>query len=423
MLDAPVIGDQTGTLATPAARFLDSLGVCTHVAQGVDDPLHSADAMSYAGIRNFRDDGKLSTVPAWSLMHQRAGVKGCILGRQNLDAILDIARRLHAEGALLAVEGPNEPNNFPVTYLGARSDFRTTFLPVAYFQRDLYAAVKADPQLAGVPVFHSSEAGGAQPDNVGLQFLTIPSGRDTVLPTGTQYADYANVHNYVCGHRHELTNNVAWKAADPTLAGDWDGMWAEYGETWHRKFKGYSKKELLALPRVSTETGWWTEGKKDAISEEQQASLYLDVYLSSFKQGFAYTFLYKLRDDPKQGYTGIFHYSWQPKPAARALHSFTSLLGDTRERVPGRLDYTLEGGGGNVHDLLLQKSDGRFVLIVWGERFDGQRELVRVRFGREQPLARVFDPLIGEEPTSAHKATKQLALTLTDHPLLVELTR
>jgi hypothetical protein len=63
-------------------------------------------------------------------------------------------------------------------------------------QRDLYRAVKSDPVLAKYPVWSISE-GGAEKDNVGLQFLTIPAGAGTVMPEGTRFADFANVHNYI----------------------------------------------------------------------------------------------------------------------------------------------------------------------------------------------------------------------------------
>ena len=76
------------------------------------------------------------------------------------------------------MEGPNEANNWGVTYNGQKSQATVTFIPVANWQRAFYEKVKSDP------VFHASEAGGSEPDNVGLQFLTIPED-----------ADYANVHN------------------------------------------------------------------------------------------------------------------------------------------------------------------------------------------------------------------------------------
>ncbi|PMX02929.1 glycosyl hydrolase, partial [Pseudomonas sp. FW215-L1] len=84
-----------------------------------------------------------------------------------------------------------------------------------------------DPELQKYPVFHVSE-GGAETDNVGLQFLAIPKGATTLLPAGTEFADYANVHNYVSANG-VLEDNQAWQAADPTLNSRWDGLFGEYG--------------------------------------------------------------------------------------------------------------------------------------------------------------------------------------------------
>ncbi|HEX5660517.1 MAG TPA: hypothetical protein VFX59_25155, partial [Polyangiales bacterium] len=142
--DTPVVAGATATqdlpgiVAVPASSLLNSLGVCTHVGQGVDDPAKSADAMRYAGLRNFRDDGNPQAVPGWLTMHQRAGVRGSIITNSNIDSTLTMAKQLYASDALLAVEGPNEPNNFPVTYQGKTSDYHSTFMPVAQLQRDLY---------------------------------------------------------------------------------------------------------------------------------------------------------------------------------------------------------------------------------------------------------------------------------------------
>lgn len=186
------------TTAVPVSDFLNSIGVCTHIGQGVDNASQSATAMAYAGIRNLRDDGRSGHIQDWITVYNLSGVRTALLTDQNITSTITMAKQLRAAGALLAVEGPNEPNNWPVTYQGQTSS-STTSLPIAKFQRDLYAAVKADTGLKGVPVFHSSEAGGSEPDNCGLQFLTIPAGAGTLMPDGTVYADYANTHNYVCG--------------------------------------------------------------------------------------------------------------------------------------------------------------------------------------------------------------------------------
>jgi hypothetical protein len=411
-----VIGDPTGVTAVRAIDFLSSIGVCTHVGQGVDDPDKSATALSFAGIRNIRDDGNTAHVQDWIAMHQSSGVRLSLLTNQDVGSTVTMAKQLNAAGALLAVEGPNEPNNFAVTYEGQTSG--TTFVPVAKLQRDLYAAVKAEPSLAGVPVFHASEAGGSEPDNVGLQYLTIPADAGTTMEAGTRYADYANTHNYVCGHSSQLDDNTAWNASDPTLNGDWDGPYVEYGVTWHEHFAGYTNPELIALPKVTTETGWVTMGT-NAITQEQQARLFLDLYLSAYKRGFAYTFIYMLRDDANQGYWGLFDTSYTAKRSGTYLHNLTTILADTSARTPGKLDYTITGEPASVHDLLLQKSDGTFALVVWNDRPSGGSDSISVGLGASRAKVAVFDPTMGATATQSLANVAAVPLTLTDHPVVI----
>jgi hypothetical protein len=414
------IGDPTGVTAAPALDFLTSIGVCTHVAQGVDAPQPSAQAISYAGIRNLRDDGRASAVPGWIAMHQSSGVRVALLTDQVVASTLAMAEQLNAAGALLAIEGPNEPNNFPVTYENQTSSFTTTFAPVAHLQRDLYAAVKADAALAGIPVFHSSEAGGAEPDDVGLQFLTIPTGANIAMPDGTRYADYANTHNYVCGHTQQLVDNVAWNASDPTLNGDWDGTYVEYGHTWHKGFTGYASPDLVTLPKVTTETGWMTAGT-GAITAEQQARVFLNLYASAFARGWSYTFIYMLRDDPAQGAWGLFDVQYNPKPAAIYLHNLTTILGDTATVSPHHLDYAIASSPATLHDLLLETSRGTFELVVWNDRPSGGSDDIVVDLKRPRASVTIYDPTTGTAPIETMTNVASVALTLTDHPVVIEL--
>ena len=413
-------GDPTGVAAIAASSFLDSIGAGAHVAQGVDDPTKSAAALLYAGIREMRDDGNPSVVGSWIAMHQSAGIRLSLLTNQDVASTTDMAKQLNAAGALLAVEGPNEPNNFPVTYMGQTSSYTTTFLPVAQLQRDLYAAVKAEPTLKGIPVFHSSEAGGSEPDNVGLQFLTIPTGAGIAMPDGTAYADFANTHNYVCGHSSSYVDNAAWDASDPTLNGDWDGPYVEYGHTWHGGFTGYSNADLTTLPKVTTETGWVTTGT-GAITTEQQGRLFLDLYLSAYKRGFAYTFIYMLRDDPVQGYWGLFDTSYNPKTSGTYLHNLTTILADTGAAAPGKLDYSIANEPATVHDLLLRKSSGHFELVVWDEKLSGGTDSVTVDLTTSRPTVSVYDPTMGTAAVQTLQTVSSVPLTLSDHPVIVEI--
>ena len=414
--------------AVRASDFLDSLGVCTHITQGEDNPTKVAACLAYAGIRAVRDDGSKNpkTLQSFLDVHKACGAKMVLLPiNGDIAASLAEYEMLAGAGALLAAEGPNEPNNWHVTYQGAASSNKTS-LPLARFQKDLYAAVKADPKLAGIPVFHSSEAGGSQPDNCGLQFLTIPHAAGALLPEGTKYADYANPHNYVCDHLKGITeDNIAWNAEDPTLNGKWDGLYVEYGHTWWGKgFNGYTKDQLQTLPRVTTETGWSTRvgggGHPNAISEAEQGKLFLNLYLDAVKRGWTYTFIYMLRDSRGQGYWGLVHSDYTPKPSATYLHNLTTILADKPAAfAPKQLRYAIPGKPATVHDLLLQKTDGQFDLAVWGEQVKGISS-VTVDLGSLCRAVTVYDPTLGTAAVQSLGDVRSVPLTLSDHALIIE---
>ena len=236
--------------AASSAIFLSSLGVNTHVDQGYN-PVPYVEMLRYTGIRDIRDGTR--NTPGYVMLHEETGVRVDIVGI-DVSGFMAAAKALAKADALLSLEGPNEPNNFPIIYHGQRGGGESSWVPVAQLQRDIYGTVKSDPLLKRYPIFHVSE-GGAEEENVGLQFLTIPKGAETLFPEGTQYADYANPHNYVIGTAGTYEDNQAWHAADPVAGRCWDGLYGEYGKTWNKGFAGYPNKELETLPKVSTETG------------------------------------------------------------------------------------------------------------------------------------------------------------------------
>jgi hypothetical protein len=425
---SPAVEDET--TAVKANEFLNSIGVCTHISQGKDNPTKVAECLTYAGIRGIRDDGSRNpgTLQSFIDVYKNSGAKVVLLPiNGNVEASLNEYETLAAAGALLAAEGPNEPNNWRVTYNGATSSNQTS-MPIAQFQKDLYAAVKADPKLAGIPVFHSSEAGGSQPDNCGLQFLAIPAGAGTKMPDGTVFADYANTHNYVCARdlKGITEDNIAWNAEDPVLNGKWDGLYVEYGHTWWGKgFDGYTRAQLETLPRVTTETGWSTRagggGHHSAITEEEQGRLFLNLYLAAFKRGWSYTFIYMLHDHPGDGYWGLVHTDYTPKLSATYLHNMTTILVDKSSSfTPGKLRYAIAGKPVTVHDLLMQKSDGTFELAVWGEQVKGSNDIT-VSLGAACASVKVYDPTVGTAPVQTLANVNSVPLTVGDHALIIEI--
>jgi len=412
-------------IAIPATDFLNSIGTQSAISVRGESFQKTLDCAKYLGVRWFRA-GIEGNVPIQQYieLHKKDGLKyswGLGSGDSDLPNLIATARQVAAAGALLAFEGPNEPNNWGITYQGQAGGRDLSWIPVAKLQRDLYKAVKGDPVLKKYPVFSISE-NGAETDNVGLQYLTIPKGAGALLPDGTQYADYANVHNYIYHPNSPgLADNKTWNAADPTQVCKVDGLYGEYGVTWRHHFPGYSGTALLNLPRVTTETGCTIGGD---VTEEIHALNLLSMYLDQFKRGWSYTNVYLLRDRVDEAGNqkfGFYRPDYTPRKAAVYLHNLTTILADTGAlRKPGKLRYSIPGEPATVHDMLLEKSDGVFELIVWGERVKGS-DRVTVQLGSAHPSIAVYDPTVGVTPIETHQRVNSLALTLSDHPVILAL--
>jgi hypothetical protein len=417
--------------AIPTADFLDSIGIDTTFPDRGQPLDKTVEMIKYVGFRWVRggieglSDKGPTTVQTYVDLNKKTGVRfswGLVSGGTNLTKLIDSAKKLAEADALLSFEGNNEPNNWGVTYQGEKGGGKApSWLAVAKLQRDLYAAVKSDVVLKKYPVWSISE-NGAQRDNVGLQFLTIPKGAGTLLPEGTKFADYANVHNYVYHPSSPgLMDNRTWNAADPGPACKVDGLYGNYGRTWAKHFPGYSEKELLTLPKVTTETGCTIGGP---VTEEIHGLNLLSMYLDQYKRGWKNTSVYILRDRTDEGGNqkfGFYDRDYKPRKAAVYLHNLTMILADNgAARKPGQLRYAIPTQPATVHDMLLQNSDGTFRLVIWDERVKGE-DRVTVEFGEEHATAKVYDPTVGTEPAQSLTNVRSLPLTLTDHPLIVAL--
>ena len=419
--------------ARPTAAFLDSLGINTTFPDR-GQPLNRTIAMvRYCGFRWVRGgiegltDHGPTTVQTYLDLHRATGVRfswGLVSGGTDVHKLIETAHVLAKADALLAFEGNNEPNNWGVTYQGQTGGGHApSWRAVATLQRDVYRTVKADPLLARYPVWSMSEV-GAERDNVGLQFLTLPPGANALLPAGTVYADAANCHNYIYHPNSPVpVDNNTWNAADPTAACRVDGLYGNFGHTWGAGFTGYPQPQLDVLPRVTTETGAQIAGP---VTERVQAMNLMSMYLDQFARGWSHTAIYLLRDREDEGGNqkyGFYRPDYAPRLAAVYLHNLTTTLAETgpvRRTAAGTasLDCTVVAPPPTVHELLLQRADGTFQLIVWDERVGGQ-DRVTVRLGGARRAVTVYDPTVGVGPVRTEPGVNSVELTLSDHPLVL----
>lgn len=330
-------------------------------------------------------------------------------------------------GYLLGIEGPNEPDIFTLTYQGATNANGASWEPVAKLQRDLYAAVKANSVLGKYPVFHLTHNGG-ESNNVGLQWLKIPSGAGALLPDGTTYADYANVHNYAIWKDSKAPDdNIAWRAASSTdnqTSGQQEWLYSDYIRAWLKGYPGYTPAQAAALPKITTETGWWAgSGGNDA-----QAKTILNIYLSQFLRGWSATNVYEIIDRWDEQF-GFYDVNGNVRPAAKYLHNLTSLLADDEELAsPGTLNWSIASSPATVHAFLTQKGDGKgnnghFFLVVWDERWPAKNDNIVVSLGKSYSNAKVWDVVAGDntQTPQASQNVSSVALAMTDHPKIVEI--
>lgn len=113
---------------------------------------------------------------------------------------------------------------------------------------------------------------------------------------------------------------------------------------------------------------------------------------------------------------------YSPKQAAHYLHNLTTILTDKGSVASlGQVSYSISDQPDTVHDLLLQKSNGTFYLVVWGERFAGGSDNITVNLEKTYGTVRLYDPTRGVTATQTLTNPRLIALTLSNHPVVIEM--
>lgn len=385
---ALLAASRVGPQAVAAKSFLESLAVNSHVAQNGIPATDMMKMLNYLGVKNVRDSWALTSQTTYKTMAQK-GIRfdfliGDPFAPQAIRELETMAAM--APGALLAVEGPNEINNWSFVTDGVSSPigWPNQAGPLAQkFMSRLYANVHEKAVLPQTAVYNLTWGG------------TIDAKKYGMLDLAGQ-ADFGNVHVYPPGQPYLVLQSA--------IAG-----------AYHH---------VLPNQSVITEIGYST----NHISQEAQAILILNVYLSAFQQGFNKVFVYELYDEWEK--SGLFQDANRPKRAATAIHNLTTLLADPVFPAElGKLDYVIPGLPATAHTLLLQKSNGAFYLAVWNEVpvYQDRADVVAanvpltVSFGMKIRKINVFDPIDGLKPVQKSLNASTIDINLGSHALIVEL--
>ena len=347
--------------ALSAASFVDTIGVNTHLhyQTTVYDTRYEdliKPKLLELGVRHVRDSAHTYGPANRDTFYYRRLRE---LGAAGIDFnLLTSLRTPHGEatdysklddivswtdGAVTSFEGINEPDIQGIGDWVAQTRAA---------QKQLYETVRGNAALGNVKVLGPS-----------------PVWQVNELGDLSNYLDYGSIHPYLGGKMptgseyNQSTRNIVFSAA------------ANSGNK----------------PVMITETGYHnaleTSGDHPPASEEVTAKYLPRLFLEHFNMGVPRTYLYELIDSKPTGRLtdyqasfGLLRHDGSEKPAFRAVASLINLLTDPAVGNPGSLSYSVGGNTGNLHQTLLQKSDGTFYLALWLEKSDWDRQARRTIF-------------------------------------------
>ena len=397
-------GEEGVTIRSPpvhdAQALVQSVGVNVHMSYS-DTPYADVDAvrrrLQELGVRHVRDGLVLGRPDQYDALNALAadGVRtqfilGDPQGRFGTGSLDDQIATLRDEvrGAASAVEGPNEYD--------VSGDPRWRENLTGYQQR-LFAAVKADPALAGLPVVGPS--------------LVLPASR-SALGDLTGSLDLGNLHPYPGGGPPESNVRV-----ELDLAQEVSGR----------------------RPVVATETGYHdalaARNGQPPVSQDAAAIYVPRLFLTYFRAGIRRTFAYELIDerpdparrDPEANF-GLLREDLTPKPAFASLRNLIAVLNVSGEEAPPPPAHRVVG---DVESLSLRRRDGSVCDVLWQDVavWDERRRLsldvparpVRLEVA-EAARVEVFRPVRSSEPEERLEVEGELALDVAADPLVVCLT-
>lgn len=406
--------------ARAADSFVDGLGVAVHLTYGRYSERWESTLqprLLEIGLRHIRtdffaDQTNIRRVNALA----KLGVKTTLITGPGSD----IGALKEMLDGVEAVEGPNEPDNWPVTHQGIQG-----WGAIKPYQIELFNAVKNDLLTKSVHVLTASIGGPEWYKEVG-----------NIGP----WCDYANLHFYTPSFGEHFG-----RPAPPT-----DGMHIGRGGKREMGLLSLAKTLAPGKPMIVTEAGYSTTlvaSDWDAGVTERAAARYIPrMLLELSNHGVERSYIYELYDqegnDIHSG-LGMLRSDGSLKPHAVAIRNMIRILADPGPAFRAdSLEYSLtatvavhddqDHRTDEIHHSLLQKRDGRFYLILWHETAGFNTETdqdilvpdqtVTLQLAAKFGMAKIFNPLLSQEPQSQRAAVRSLTLQVPDHPIIVELT-
>jgi hypothetical protein len=327
--------------------------------------------------------------------------------RQNLEVI----KRDFPAKMIARLEGPNEA---PFKNPRERQ-------AIVDYQSELYKLVKEDAVLQRFPV---------------VCFSTVNLGGLDLFNNLYQICDIGNVHSYPAQrYPSEFVDNIQKRFTNT---------------------KAYPVKKSMAITEEAYGDQAGRFPRTMHRNENVQAKFEQRLLLLQYEKNMAIIGRSQLADakPDKQGgrfsHIGYLKYDGSPKPVYYAIRNLLSLLGEAKwdknrqqwlyppNFIPNSLDYDLIGNTANIKQLLFQKSDGRFFLVLWQEvegwDHKANKEIkipnlnLTLQLNTPTETAKVWlpyspdNPSLDMKPISIRKYPSKLLLAVPDYPVVIELS-
>ncbi|UYZ62146.1 RICIN domain-containing protein [Hymenobacter weizhouensis] len=351
MLLALAIGGQAQAqiAAKSADSFVESIGINTHWQYGTYSNYTALKTLLVeSGIRYIRDGSGTSNYGKYNELYATYGIRtNVLLGRRyagNWPQPLDLGQigteLSDVKGGITtaAIASLEAPNEYDISHGSGESNWVTK---IQNYTKDTYTTAKADAVLRDLPLIGPS--------------LTSEGAFNSVGNLET-WIDYANIHPY---------QSDRWPGT---------GGWGDkgYGSLdWNLTY--LVGKQMPGAKRVqATECGYHNDVGEEGLSEEAEGKYTARMYAEFFRRGIARSYKYELlnqgTDGDKEKAFGLLRKDLTPKPAFRAVKNLIAVLSDKGAAfTPASLNYTLSGSTSNVRQMLFQKRNGDFYLMLWLE--------------------------------------------------------
>jgi hypothetical protein len=255
-----------------------------------------------------------------------------ILDPTQIDAELNEIKN-QALAVTVSLEAPNEydrEHGLDPDWVGNIKNYSTL----------LYTKAKADEMLKNLPV-------------IGPSLTTLEAYK--AVGNLDPYIDYGNQHLYqwtfwpgFSGYDSNGTRSITWYLTE------------------------LARQQSPSGKRVQgTEGGYTDYIQTGGLSEEADGKYMARILAEFFRRGIYRTYKYELvnQDIPgREGVFGLLRDDLSEKPSFRAVKNLITILSDKGPSFePGTLNYVLNGSMDNVHQVLFQKRNGDFYLMVWLE--------------------------------------------------------